>query len=414
MGYTRPVNDRAYTRVQRLGLLGGIIAQASSATSVYALAPLAALVQTDLDLTRAELGLLLSMGGVGSTLVALPGGWLTDLLGVRRIVCVGMIVCGLALSALSLTDSLPLSLLLLLLSGIGAGVIPAATTKAIMLWFAARVRGTAMGIKQTGFPLGGALAAGLLPSVALALGGWRPAMVTVGVAVVGAGVLYLWLYSDHPSDALARAQSPASLGTMRSVLSEPRLLALAAFGFCYAYCSSTLTNYLSLYLQESLGMGIVLAGIFLMGCQVSGAASRLALGYISDRFFGGRRQPVLLAVAAVNGVLALGFGWLPAVGPWAQTALILVFGATAIGWSSLYHVYVSEMAGRAQAGTALGLCLMAMSGGVVVGPPVFGFIVDVTHSYSPAWTSHAALAVVEVALLLWISRQSPRPVASEA
>lgn len=408
------MNDRAYTRAQRRGLLANILAQAVSATSTYALAPLAALVQSDFGLTRAELGLMLSMGAVGSTLIALPGGWLTDLLGVRRVVFAGMLLGGLGFCALSLTGSLPLSLLLLLVAGMGGGVLPAATTKAIMLWFTTRVRGTAMGIKQTGFPLGGALAAGLLPSAALALGGWRPAMVGVGLVAVGAGALYLWLYADHPADASAGLPRPAGLATMRSVLVEPRLLALAMFGLCYACCASTLTGYLSLYLQETLGIGIVLAGVFLMGCQVSGATTRLAFGFISDRYFGGRRAPVLLAVTVAHGVLALGFGWLPAVGPWAQMALVVAFGATASGWSSLYHVFVGETAGRRQAATAIGLCLMAMSGGVVVGPPLFGYIVDVTRSYQLAWATHAVLAVVEVALLLWVNRRSARPSAAVA
>ncbi|MCL4368659.1 MAG: hypothetical protein M1337_05790 [Actinobacteria bacterium] len=53
------MNDRAYTRAQRRGLLANILAQAVSATSTYALAPLAALVQSDFGLTRAELGLML-------------------------------------------------------------------------------------------------------------------------------------------------------------------------------------------------------------------------------------------------------------------------------------------------------------------------------------------------------------------
>ncbi|MHB1135052.1 MAG: MFS transporter [Chloroflexota bacterium] len=402
------MNDRAYTRAQRLGLLASLLAQGISATYCYTLPPLATLVQSDLALTRTELGLMLSVGTVGTAIFALPGGWLADRLGVRRVVFAGILVGGLSFVALSLTSSLPLSLLLLLIAGMSLGVIPAATTKAIMLWFATRVRGTAMGIKQTGFPLGGALLAGLLPSVALALGGWRPALMAVGLVAVSMGLLYLWLYSDHPADASARLQGPVGPATMRSILAEPRLLALAALGFCYAYSSSTLTGYLSLYLQETVGIGIVVAGVYLMGCQVSGATARLAFGIISDRYFGGRRAPVLLVVTAANGVIALGFGWLPALGSWAQTALILAFGATAIGWSSLYHVFVGETAGRAQAGTAIGVCMMVMSAGSMVGLPVFGFVVDATHSYPLAWATQAVLAVVGVALLLWVSRRSAR------
>ncbi|MDA8216028.1 MAG: MFS transporter [Dehalococcoidales bacterium] len=411
------MNSRDYTTRQRKGLFAATLAQMMVATSSLALAPLASLIQADFGLTRAELGVMLAAGATGSVIIAMPSGWLSDILGVRRVVFTGLVWGGLVFATVSLTGSAPLALLLVLCSGLGTGVISPATTKGILYWFPARFRGTAMGIKQTGYALGGAATAAILPTLALSLGGWRQAVLAVGVVATCMAVVYLLLYSEHPQQTYAGVGQPSGLAMIRLVSTDPRILSLAALAFCYGYNQSTLMGYLSLYLQETLSMSIVVAGGFLMLAQVSGAAGRLGWGIISDRFFGSRRAPVLAFVTALCGVTSLIFGTLaPVVPSLALGALVVLFGLTAVGWSGLYHVFAGETAGREKAGTAVGLCLMVCSVGSVLGPPIFGFIVDATHSYTVAWASQALAAFGGVTLILRMRREvglSPTAQAAE-
>lgn len=401
------MNTQAYINRQRKGLLAGTMAQTMVAISSLSLAPLAILLQTDYGLSRAELGIMLSAGSMGALISALPAGWLSDLLGVRWVVAAALVVAGLTFAVVGLTHSFVLGLALLFISGLGTGVISPATTKAILYWFPARFRGTAMGIKQTGYALGGALAAAILPSLALALGGWRPAVLAVGiVATVMAGAYFL-LYSEHPQQTFGSVGQQARFSVLRLVSSDPRILSLSALAFCYGYTQSTFMSYLSLYLQETVGASIVTAGALLMLGQISGAFGRVGWGVVSDRFFGGRRTPVMLVVTGACGVLALVFGpLLPVLPDWGRLALIVAFGLVAVGWSGLYHVFVGEMAGREKAGTAVGLCLMVCAGGSVLGPPVFGFIVDVSQSYPVAWASQSLLSFIGVALIVRLRRDS--------
>ena len=390
-----------------MGLLAGTLAQTMVATSSLSLAPLAILLQTDYGLSRAELGVILSAGSFGALVSALPAGWLSDLLGVRRVVAAALLWSGFAFALVSVTHSLVLVLALLFISGLGTGVISPATTKAILYWFPARFRGTAMGIKQTGYATGGALAAAILPTLALALGGWRPAVLAVGIVTTVLAGAYWLLYSEHPQQTYGAVGQPSGLSMLRLVSTDPRILSLAALAFCYGYAQSTYMSYLSLYLQETVGATIVAAGALLMLGQASGALGRVGWGVVSDRFFGGRRTPVMLAVTAMGGVLALAFGvLLPILPEWGRVVLIAAFGLVAVGWSGLYHVFVGETAGREKAGTAVGFCLMVCAGGTVVGPPVFGFIVDVSQSYPVAWASQAVFASIGVALIVRLRRDS--------
>ncbi|MHB1132686.1 MAG: MFS transporter [Chloroflexota bacterium] len=403
------MNDSLYTSRQRRGLLGATLSQTIVATANLALAPLAILLQTDFALSRAELGLLLSAGATGALVSALPAGWLSDVLGVRRVVTAALLWGALTFGAVALAPSLPLALFCAFLSGLGMGVISPATTKAIMYWFSARVRGTAMGIKQTGYALGGALSAAILPSLALAFGGWRPAVLAVGAVSVLVGGLFYWLYAEHPQQKSLALGQPAGLSTLRGVSTDPRILALAGLAFCYGYIQAVFAGYLALYLQETLFLPIVVAGAILMAGQVSGALGRVGWGLVSDRFFAGRRTPVLFFITAACGVVSLAFGWVvPLLPQWAVVGLVVVFGLVAVGWSGLYHVFVGETAGREKAGTAAGLCLMVGAAGTVVGPPLFGFIVDTTNSYPLAWSTPAVVSALGLVTIAWLRRSPER------
>ncbi|MHB1131735.1 MAG: MFS transporter [Chloroflexota bacterium] len=382
------------------------------ATASLSLAPLAILLQTDFGLTRTELGMLLASGSTGALVSALPAGWLSDVLGVRRVVAAALLWSGAFVGIASVTSSLPLAMVLLFVSGLGTGVISPATTKAIMYWFPTRFRGTAMGIKQTGFALGGALAAALLPTLALLFGGWRAAMMTVGTVAVLVGGLYYWLYSEHPQQTYSAVGQPAGKSMLRLVSTDSRLFALSLLAFCYGYNQSAFVSYTSLYLQETRGLAIVAAGAFLTVGQLSGALGRVGWGMVSDRFFAGRRTPVMLFVTLSCGMVSVSFVPLVLLLPdWGIGALIVVFGLVAVGWSGLYHVFVGETFGRDKAGTAMGFCLMVCAAGSVLAPPIFGFIVDVTHSYQLAWSSEAIFAALGVSCIFWLRRTTaPSPV----
>ena len=155
---------------------------AVAAVAALAVAPLAPLLLDALRLGRAEVGLLLPAVYLGGVTMALPAGWLTDRLGVRATLALGLLVVGLGTGLAALSWSLGSCLGFLVLGGFGFSVMNPATGRAVIEWFPPRARGVAMGIKQTGLSLGGLAGALALPPLALLLD-WRRAL---GAAAAGA------------------------------------------------------------------------------------------------------------------------------------------------------------------------------------------------------------------------------------
>ena len=61
-----------------------------------------------------------------------------------------------------------------------------------------------------------------------------------------------------------------------------------------------------------------------------------------------------------------------------------------------------ETGGDRAAGAAAGVSAAFFNVGIFLGPPIFGFIVDRTGSYTPAWWSLAGCAVVGIVMLLFV------------
>ena len=112
--------------------------------------------------------------------------------------------------------------------------------------------------------------------------------------------------------------------------------------------------YLVLYAKDSFGVSAVRAAQFLAIAQVGGTVSRVLWGVVSDRSFGGRRRPGVVASAAIGAgsyaALALG-SLLP---EWLAYPLAFVAGAGAFGWVGLYFALVAEIGGARHAGILTG------------------------------------------------------------
>src|SRR5256885_14978971 len=173
------------------------VAHALGALSVLSVAPLSPFLLDALELSRAQVGLLLPAVYLGGVMMSLPAGWLTDRLGVRLTLGGGLLVIGALVIAASWTRSVPALLGALVVAGFGFSVLNPSTGKAVVEWFPPRGRGFAMGIKQTGLTLGGLTGALTLPPLAL-VSGWRVALAAPRARSVVAPLPVLARYRPPP------------------------------------------------------------------------------------------------------------------------------------------------------------------------------------------------------------------------
>ena len=377
-----PSSDEVTSSYRWVVLAVGMTAQASISAVQLGLPAVAPDIRAELGLSLAETGALLAASTVGIIATLLAWGALADRVGERAVIAIGLTGAAGALVLASRADSGATLGAGLLLAGALGSSANAASGRAVVAWFRPAQRGFALGLRHMATPLGGAIAAALLP-LAAHRGGLDAALQALaGACLVGALAAAAGLRRAEPSpDAAggpARVRGPLrdraiwrlSLGTASVVLAQISVL-----------------SFIALYLNEERGWSLTGAALALAGMQLGGAAARVAAGAWSDRL-GSRIRP-LRALALSGGVtLALAAALLPAPDP-AAVPLLIVAGVLAMAGNGVSFAAAAEMAGAGRVGTALGMQNTILFVAVAVAPPAFGAAVGLL-----SWPAAFALAAV--------------------
>lgn len=372
-----------------------------------ALGTLAPLIKSDLGLSSARIGFLTSAVSIGSMVFQIPAGIFSDRLGARWVMAMGLAVVGISSILISSMSSYAIIFLLLVMLGAGISANQTPGSKAIIVWFTHGGRATAMGIKQTGVTVGGMLAAFFLPLLALGTQSWRYPCVIAGAASLAIAIPLLIVYHDPGRERLDDTGSAGSYADgLRTLLRNRDFLFVCAAGALlmanqFAFCA-----YFVLYASTVLRFPLTRCGALLAISFLAGAVGRVGWSVASDYLFKGRRNGVLVLVCVVCAFVCVGIALLPAGAPLAFVYIsAIVFGLTGLGWNALYLTRVGEMQGKELAGTATGVSFVLCNIGAVLGPPLFGSLVDLTHGYTIPWFFLASCMVMVVVLTV-VQRKS--------
>lgn len=383
-----------------------LAAQTVANVGPMGLPAIAPFIRKDLGLSLTQAGSFISAYYIGPILMSLPAGWLADRWGILRTMVAGEALITLGLVAAGWAGSFPVLIVLMILSGVGYGLLNPTSTKAVIAWFPLRQRATAVGLKQTGLPFGGAIGAALLPLLALAVG-WRNALMLSAAGIGLVTVATLFLYRDPAN--LPRPTPGAPAPSVWSVLRNRDLWMVAGATLIFASMQTVWLSFLVLYLQDAVGLAVVAAASYLAQAQTMGMVGRVAFGLLSDRTFAGGRRIVLFIAgigSALCSLVMAGVG--RGTSPWLLAAVCLVFGFVGIGWNGVQHTLIAELAGPKAAGTAVGFGLAISSLGVTLGPPVFGWVVEHVGGYRVAWISLAGSMALSLLVLSFVREDRRR------
>ena len=146
-------------------LAAGTTAQTSFSAMTIGLAAIAPQLRAEYHLSLGEIGVVLGASSLGMILTLLPWGLLSDRIGERSVIAMGLVSGGVVLAATGETSTFWALVAALALAGALGASVNAASGRAVMGWFAEQERGLALGIRQTAVPIGGALAAVTLPGL---------------------------------------------------------------------------------------------------------------------------------------------------------------------------------------------------------------------------------------------------------
>lgn len=285
-----------------------------------------------------------------------------------------------------------------LLLGIGYGGAAPASTHLLAPRTPRVVFNMVMSTRQIGVPLGGVLAALILPPMVVRFG-WQAAL----LAEIPLVLLMILLCeiprrrwdAGPPSNRAVLGRE--MLVPFRLLREDSRIRDLSVATFLFSGMSLCFVAFTTVQLTTRAGFDLVDAGRMLAVYQIAGTISRPIWGWIADRFL---TPAHTLAVhgfgMAASAMLAgqIGPGW-PGM---AVLALAIFAGITAGGYTGVAYAQFAHLGGaRRTEATGLGTALMFA--GVLIMPPIFAVLVSLTGGYAVSFAVMAALTAAGAALM---------------
>lgn len=378
-------------------------------------------------------------------------GQLADRFGTRVLASLGVlgsVVINLAVFVVTLTGSPevanPNKVLILIVMLWGAnGFLQAmgwpSMVRVMTHWFPVATRGKVMGLLGTCYQFGGAFSwflAFLLTGyyVREMDGDWRTVFLVPAVLFAAVGVVFFLAIRNSPEDVGLPPvdtgdESQADEGGVarRSIvanviatLSNPYLWVVAGTFFLLDVNRYGFVNWLPAFLDESGGGEA--AGLMANFTEVmkrvihplTGAAGAVVAGWATDRFFGGRRAPVIAILLALLGLSSIAFPFIDPTRAWLTIAVVALVGFCTYGPHILMVGHAAQDFGK-KAGSAgaagfidgvgyIGASLAGWGAGVLIKG----------HGYTVTFVTFGCAALLGVVLISIIWKVSPTRRVAEA
>ena len=387
--------------VAAVALSGSALMMGAYAT--LSIAPIAPLIRSDLGISNAGIGLITAAIFGGAAVASTPSGHLTDRLGAVRLLFIAMV--GIAVTE-AIASSAPWTwLFVVAMFGVGLayGCITPPTNVIVRGAADGANQGLVMSAKQIGVTLGGLVAGLTLPALADHFG-WRLSLLApVAGALVVAGLIVL------TRENLKHQVGPRA--DHSEVMEQFRVryawrLGVGTFGFLMAGVQQGFMAYTTLFLTEDHGYRLAIAGVSFAVMMVGGTVGRLGWAVISDRWFRENRWTGLLITSVVAAFGLIGMAFLP-TGPWLWPCFVLV-GLSSIGWNGVFLALVANSVPVTHVGRLTGWSLRCVFSGVVVIPPILGFLAD-HWGWSAAWIFAATITLIACAGMYFGARGCVNP-----
>jgi predicted MFS family arabinose efflux permease len=380
------------------------VAMALGILPMVAIGVLAPFLIDDLDISRGDVGLLVSVVAGVSAVLSPVAGSIIDRVG-DRTALLAVLGCGaVSLALMAAASTFAAMAFALAIAGLcRAGANPA-TNRLITDRIPRGRRGWVTGIKQSGETVAIVLSAGALPAAAV-VWGWREALLLIGGAAAFA--LVAAAASIRAPARLERLATRVAAGPVRASIHW-----LNAYNCVMGAGTGAITAYLPLYAHDDGGLSAAAAGSVMVAAGGIGGIARLVSSRWSESHWG---YPNSMAVSALIATLACGLLLAaPDLGPAAFWVGAAIWGVGGLGFGAVSMLAVMAEADEAKTAWASGMVVFWFSLGFSVAPPVFGWSVEATNAYEPAIVLIAGLYVVAAALMV-LSRATFRPVvASDA
>ena len=391
----------AWVRLSLVVLLGSI-----GTVGMWSMPVVLPTVQADFAIARGEASLPFTLAMLGFAFGGVLMGRLYDRFGVAAPVGCGVLALCIGYLGAGMAHSLTVFALMHLLIGVGTsatfGPVMADTSR----WFTRR-RGIAVALAGCGNYLGGVIWPPALQHF-VAHDGWRATHIGIGAFCALTMLPFvIILVPRAPATELADDGHFARQSRLAvSPTALQMLLCLAGVGCCVAMSMPQV--HIVAYCGD-LGYGVARGAQMLSLMLGFGLVSRIGSGLAADRIGGAM---TLLLGSSLQG-LAL-FLYLLFDDLLSLYVISALFGLFQGGIVPMYAILVRDYFAPREAGTRLGLVLMATLLGMALGGWMSGMIFDLTGSYRAAFMNGLAWNLINVSIVLWLIMRAGTQIAPMA
>jgi MFS family permease len=360
---------------------------------------LAPVAQTEIGLPASAVGIVTALIYLAATFTAFSAGNLINRFGAMRASQLSLVFCSAGVALMASANAWLVALGALVI-GTGYGVVTPSSSAILAERTPDGMRAFIFSLKQTGVPIGGALAGASIPLLIVGFG-WKEAALIAGLSclVLAIGVQPYRAGVDLAPHAPRPAAPVHFLEPFKLVMSHPRLRELALASFSYSGMQMCMGSFLVVFLVDRMGLTVSGAGAALSIAMVAGSVGRILWGVVADNWMSPR-----MVLGWLGAIMALSAFVTASMAPsWpyiVMLAVSFVYGASAIGWNGVYLSEVVRMAPPGKAGSATGASLAMTYAGVVFLPTIFWAIVHLSGSYAAAFLAVGSLTLWRGVLFL--------------
>lgn len=380
------IEERVNSTYKWVVLIVATIAQTTATLITYGIGVFALFWKEEYALTNTESGLLVSVLNVGPLFCMLFVGRLLDQYNEKILISISSFLLGSSLLLTNIVNGFNGLLFVLLLIGMFYSVSQPGGSKVILKWFRKENRGLAMGIRQAGIPIGGALAGVLIPFLTIQYNMTYAINSIACICIIG-GLLFFMFYKEpYVEEEARKGHIKISFWMeLKVVICKKELYPIYITGICMISLQMVLVGHFMKFLAGEQSITSIVAGTVFSVMFFSGMIGRIALATISDVLYkGNRRIPLFIAVCASIGLILLLVMNIHTITSGILYSVSALLGFFSIGWFSLFIAEVAELASEEFVGITVSVALTINQIAIIIAPVLFGYIVD-EKGYTYAW-----------------------------
>jgi len=376
------------------------ICQLSFALVFQSIPPILRLMISELKITHAQAGLLMSLFALPGIFVSIPGGIISDRFGMKKVGLASLILMIVGTFFAGIGESFLLVGAGRIVSGIGAITLAIILPQLVSRWFMHKELGLGMGVFNTAMPLGAITSFNVLSIIGTNLG-WRAPVLLTTIASIIALLVFLLLFREP--ELMSREASTSVLFDVSSIGIPIWLVGLAWMWFNAAFISF-LTFSQDFFVSKGyeIASASFLSSIVMMGSLFLSPL----IGYLISKF--GKEEALII----IGGTVLASLLFLISTAPSPIFVLVLIGVFAAFVPAPVFSL-PSKIVKPQHLGLAFGILTTCLNVGVLAGPYLVGLAKDLTGEYTVSFYLMSLFTVLQAFTILLLPLVKSRKTQTE-